>query len=178
MQEGWIKFYNQRYKWESQRLLSSTLWRNKKGSTWQMIEQIFWRKRGLQYQQDRLKRDTVKHHLLIIKMLLKSTSYFKYWLYLTHRRLWVYLNRGRQDLTVWGLTHLLHFPTNWLDFSRLPWTVVNYNIKLSPYGRLAQLVRAPALHAGGRRFESCTAHHFLLSIWVHIVTGGLPSLKL
>ena len=31
-------------------------------------------------------------------------------------------------------------------------------------GRLAQLVRAPALQAGGRRFESCTAHqrHFVL----------------
>ena len=28
----------------------------------------------------------------------------------------------------------------------------------STRGRLAQLVRAPALHAGGRRFESCTAH--------------------
>jgi hypothetical protein len=27
-------------------------------------------------------------------------------------------------------------------------------------GRLAQLVRAPALQAGGRRFESCTAHHY------------------
>ena len=27
------------------------------------------------------------------------------------------------------------------------------------YGRLAQLVRAPALQAGGRRFESRTAHH-------------------
>ena len=27
-------------------------------------------------------------------------------------------------------------------------------------GRLAQLVRAPALQAGGRRFEPCTAHHF------------------
>jgi hypothetical protein len=26
-------------------------------------------------------------------------------------------------------------------------------------GRLAQLVRAPRLHRGGRRFESCTAHH-------------------
>ncbi len=26
-------------------------------------------------------------------------------------------------------------------------------------GRLAQLVRAPALQAGGHRFESCTAHH-------------------
>ena len=25
-------------------------------------------------------------------------------------------------------------------------------------GRLAQLVRAPALHAGGHKFESCTAH--------------------
>ena len=29
-----------------------------------------------------------------------------------------------------------------------------------PEGRLAQLVRAPALQAGGRRFEPCTAHHF------------------
>ena len=27
-------------------------------------------------------------------------------------------------------------------------------------GRLAQLVRAPALQAGGRRFESYIAHHF------------------
>src|SRR5689334_10523879 len=27
------------------------------------------------------------------------------------------------------------------------------------YGRVAQLVRAPASHAGGRRFESCRAHH-------------------
>ena len=29
-------------------------------------------------------------------------------------------------------------------------------------GRLAQLVRAPALQAGGRRFESCTAHQVLI----------------
>jgi hypothetical protein len=28
------------------------------------------------------------------------------------------------------------------------------------WGRLAQLVRAPALHAGCRRFESVTAYHF------------------
>src|SRR5256885_277652 len=27
-------------------------------------------------------------------------------------------------------------------------------------GRLAQLVRASRLHREGRRFESCTAHHF------------------
>ena len=27
-------------------------------------------------------------------------------------------------------------------------------------GRLAQLVRAPALQAGGHRFESYIAHHF------------------
>ena len=26
-------------------------------------------------------------------------------------------------------------------------------------GRVAQLVRAPASHAGGHRFESCRAHH-------------------
>jgi hypothetical protein len=30
-------------------------------------------------------------------------------------------------------------------------------------GRLAQLVRAPALQAGGRRFEPCTAHHSRLA---------------
>src|SRR5689334_641551 len=33
----------------------------------------------------------------------------------------------------------------------------------SDFGRLAQLVRAPASHAGGRRFESYTAHHFFSS---------------
>src|ERR1700693_3887225 len=32
-------------------------------------------------------------------------------------------------------------------------------MELPKDGRLAQLVRAPALQAGGRRFESCTAHH-------------------
>ena len=34
--------------------------------------------------------------------------------------------------------------------------VAGYAVKL---GRLAQLVRAPALQAGGRRFESYIAHH-------------------
>ena len=33
--------------------------------------------------------------------------------------------------------------------------------KITALGRVAQLVRAPASHAGGRRFESCRAHHFL-----------------
>ena len=33
-------------------------------------------------------------------------------------------------------------------------------------GWLAQLVRAPALHAGGRRFESCTAHHCFLFVFI------------
>ena len=33
-----------------------------------------------------------------------------------------------------------------------------YRFVALSYGRLAQLVRAPALQAGGRRFESCTAH--------------------
>jgi Flp pilus assembly protein TadD len=32
-------------------------------------------------------------------------------------------------------------------------------------GRLAQLVRAPALQAGGRRFESCTAHHPVANVF-------------
>ena len=31
-------------------------------------------------------------------------------------------------------------------------------------GRLAQLVRAPALQAGGRRFESYIAHHICAGI--------------
>ena len=31
-------------------------------------------------------------------------------------------------------------------------------------GRLAQLVRAPALQAGGHRFESYIAHHFFAEI--------------
>ena len=33
--------------------------------------------------------------------------------------------------------------------------------KRATRGRLAQLVRAPVLHAGGQRFKSSTAHHFL-----------------
>jgi hypothetical protein len=38
-------------------------------------------------------------------------------------------------------------------------------------GRLAQLVRAPALQAGGRRFESCTAHHInqLLAVYYLVI---------
>ena len=39
-------------------------------------------------------------------------------------------------------------------------------------GRVAQLVRAPASHAGGHRFESCRAHH--PSFPPH-TTSGLPS---
>src|SRR5579859_2531331 len=42
-------------------------------------------------------------------------------------------------------------------------------------GRLAQLVRAPALQAGGRRFESCTAHQFHASI---VVIAGNDSVLL
>jgi hypothetical protein len=34
-----------------------------------------------------------------------------------------------------------------------------FRIKRSSIGRLAQLVRAPALQAGGPRFEPATAHH-------------------
>src|ERR1035441_7074189 len=33
----------------------------------------------------------------------------------------------------------------------------------TPHGRLAQLVRAPALQAGSRGFESLTAHHLLFN---------------
>ena len=35
--------------------------------------------------------------------------------------------------------------------------------QLEDFGRLAQLVRAPALQAGGRRFKSRTAHHAIQS---------------
>ena len=34
----------------------------------------------------------------------------------------------------------------------------------SHIGRVAQLVRAPASHAGGHRFESCRAHHSFQSL--------------
>ena len=32
------------------------------------------------------------------------------------------------------------------------------------YGRLAQLVRAPALQAGGHRFESYSVHHYFADL--------------
>ena len=44
----------------------------------------------------------------------------------------------------------------------------------SPRGRLAQLVRAPALQAGSRGFESLTAHHSLVS--VHPKTSNKQSI--
>ncbi len=34
------------------------------------------------------------------------------------------------------------------------------------FGRVAQLVRAPASHAGGHRFESCRAHHAIYFLQV------------
>ena len=43
------------------------------------------------------------------------------------------------------------------EFDVLPSESFTWPIRM--IGRLAQLVRAPALQAGGRRFESCTAHH-------------------
>ena len=44
-------------------------------------------------------------------------------------------------------------------------------------GRLAQLVRAPALQAGGRRFESCTAHHLILSESITLRGLGMGSTR-
>ncbi len=35
-----------------------------------------------------------------------------------------------------------------------------YMLQKTDLGELAQLVRASALHAGGRGFESLTPHHF------------------
>ena len=45
---------------------------------------------------------------------------------------------------------------------RISFVQGNYgqNKTYGSYGRLAQLVRAPALQAGGHRFESYIAHHF------------------
>jgi hypothetical protein len=46
-----------------------------------------------------------------------------------------------------------------IDFNRRePRPATNSRVVRAHEGRLAQLVRAPALQAGGRRFESCTAH--------------------
>jgi hypothetical protein len=46
-------------------------------------------------------------------------------------------------------------------------------------GRVAQLVRAPASHAGGRRFESCRAHHLNLieSATCNIDSETFPALN-
>ena len=43
--------------------------------------------------------------------------------------------------------------------SRAALTLLAASCTMNCSGRLAQLVRAPALQAGGRRFEPCTAHH-------------------
>ena len=43
-----------------------------------------------------------------------------------------------------------------VDKSKNNWYI--YKRQLMHIGRLAQLVRAPALQAGGHRFESCIAH--------------------
>ena len=34
-----------------------------------------------------------------------------------------------------------------------------------PNARVAQLVRAPGLHPGGRRFESCSLYHFFIIVF-------------
>ena len=45
-------------------------------------------------------------------------------------------------------------------------------------GRLAQLVRAPALQAGGHRFESYSAHHFFISRVATIRNWSVESQRL
>ena len=42
--------------------------------------------------------------------------------------------------------------------------LIKWYILKCMYGRLAQLVRAPALQAGGHRFESYIAHHYYAEI--------------
>jgi hypothetical protein len=54
---------------------------------------------------------------------------------------------------------------------KTPATGILFN-RMKETGRLAQLVRAPALQAGGRRFKSCTAHHFCHSLFE--VSGTIP----
>src|SRR5438876_2252821 len=47
-------------------------------------------------------------------------------------------------------------------------------MKQAPHaGRVAQLVRAPASHAGGHRFESCRAHHSFQCFTAHIARRRL-----
>ncbi len=46
----------------------------------------------------------------------------------------------------------LAYSTDWAALRHVP----------TACGRFAQLVRAPPLQGGGRRFESCTAHHSLI----------------
>jgi hypothetical protein len=41
-------------------------------------------------------------------------------------------------------------------------------------GRVAQLVRTPASHAGGHRFESCRAHHRINTLHPQITKTALP----
>jgi hypothetical protein len=41
----------------------------------------------------------------------------------------------------------------------------NYSLLTTSYGELAQLARAPALHAGGHRFDSDILHDIPGMIW-------------
>ena len=53
------------------------------------------------------------------------------------------------------------------------WVALYYNTKrrqeLTTDGGIAQLVRAPALQAGGHRFESCCPHHHFFGLVVQLV---------
>ena len=59
--------------------------------------------------------------------------------------------QGSADTTLPGHAKTFHAP--------LALTLPAASCTMNCSGRLAQLVRAPALQAGGRRFEPCTAHH-------------------
>ncbi len=86
----------------------------------------------------------------------------------------VALGRGRLSPRGWGLGRAFaahYFRNLWPGYPGLSWRPIKaitepppgaaptlcYNVNHP--GRLAQLVRARASHARGRRFESCSAHH-------------------
>ena len=60
---------------------------------------------------------------------------------------------GASIVSRWAIKVIILFPEVETEISRRRESLPRTS------GRVAQLVRAPASHAGGHRFESCRAHH-------------------